>query len=55
MLFSCDIAYLVLRIGSVSPEPMLFAQVNGRSRGNFSQRTRCDLAKGPGMHTERLI
>ena len=28
------------RICAVSPEPNLFAQVSGRLRGNFSQRTR---------------
>ena len=38
-----------------SGEPALFAQVSGRPWGNFSQRTRRDLAKGPGIHTERLI
>ena len=29
-----------LRIRAVSPEPLLFAHVIGRPRGNFSQRTR---------------
>ena len=32
-----------LLIGTVSPKSMLFAHVSGRSRGNFSQRTRHEV------------
>ena len=38
-----------------SPELMLFAHISGRPKGNLAKKTRCDLNKGSGMCTERLI
>ena len=47
-----------LHIHAVLPESMLFAHVNGRSRGNLSQRNYTKsygFTKDWGIHTERLI